>query len=197
MEEKNTKYFDKSNSKTVWINAIILVILVLLFMFLLRVLLDVNVILVILIGSVFFTTIMKIISFESHLVESIEKLQMKDKLNEAKFKVLKNSKEEESKKVNESENNILPVTDLEIAFTYLVEHIDSLLLSYIIYLELYADFDEGALTHEEFILMKTKTMAKKIFEGLEMEEPKLDMFPISTMYMKSKVFKDGDFLEYF
>lgn len=98
MEEKNTKYFDQSkNSKIVCINAIILVILVLWLMFLLQVLLGVNVILVILIGTVLFTAIRKIISFEVYLVESIENLQMKDKLNEAKFKALKNSKEEESK----------------------------------------------------------------------------------------------------
>lgn len=195
MEEKTTNFNLSNSKKSIWINSIVLVLLVLFILFLLQAFLNVNEILCILIGSVLFCSIFKIMTFESNLLENIEKLQMKEKLNESEFKVLKNAKDQESKNLDEC-GDILPSTDDEIAFSYLVEHVDSLLLSYIIYLELYVNSDESSLTREEFILMKAKTMARKIFESLGMEEPKFDMFPISTMYMANKVFKDKDFLKY-
>lgn len=97
MEEKTTNFSLSNSKKSFWINSIVLVLLVLFIMFFLQVLLNVNVILCILIGSVLFCSIFKIMKFESNLLENIEKLQMKEKLNESKFKVLKNAKDRESK----------------------------------------------------------------------------------------------------
>lgn len=195
MEEKTTNFNVSNFRKNIRINSIILVLLVVFIQFILQIGLNFNIIVCCIIGSVLFFAIFKIMEVESDLVENIEKLQMKNRLNESKFEVLKNAKDQEIKKMDEC-GDILPSTDVKIAFTYLVEHVDSLLLSYIIYLELYVNSDESSLTREEFILMKAKTMARKIFEGLGMEEPKFDMFPISTTYMANMVFKDKEFLKY-
>lgn len=180
---------DESNSKKT--QEIVTKVVVTIFIMWMLVSVKVNIVIVFLIGCVLFTNISKTMYTTSDSKEKTKSLQSKEMVDNISSDFVKKAKEEIDIKLEESTRS-----DKEITFTYLVEHVDSLLLSYIIYLELYEDFNDSHLTREEFILMRAKTMARKIFESLGMEEPKFDMFPISTMYMKNNVFKDENLFKY-